>query len=65
MALNEKLGPPPWIIDERLPAEHFFCDADGIFHIGPGTDIHAALFVLRLTEADIEWLHHLKIATNR
>jgi len=59
MALNEKLGPPPWIIDERLPAEHFFCDADEVFHI------HAALFVLRLTEADIEWLHHLRIATNR
>jgi len=48
-------------IDCSLPADTFFEDITGIFHIGPGTDLHRRLFELSLTKQDLKFCKALQI----
>lgn len=56
----------PYIIDPNLPADTFlFNQLTRTYHIGAGTDLHARLFWIQLTDADRRLLKGMKIDPNR
>jgi|SRR5215467_13227514 len=51
----------PFVWDKYLPAGTIQKDADGLWHVGEGTDLSEALFEFNLTKADHKFLKAVRI----
>jgi len=51
----------PFVWDRFLRPGECIKDADGLWHVGEGTDLQAAIFDMNLTKADHKLLKALRI----